>query len=406
MRIAILTQYFPPEFGATQVRLRELSERLTKRGHVVTVMTAMPHYPGGRVFPEYRRKVIAQEQRNGSRVIRFPLFASNSKRPSVRLASYLSFTASSLLMSPFRVSKQDVLLVETPPMVLGLSGIVLSKLLRTPMVLMVADIWPDVAIQLGGVISDRQARMMARLASFIYRRSACLATPNIGMRDVLRKQYPQVRSEVMPNGVDTLDFSPSRRCAETRQDLGITEGSLAVGYFGLHGFFQGLDVVIEAAERLAKNKGVRFILIGDGPTKNDLIAAVKKKNLQNVTFVSPQPHAKMPKFVASVDLCVVPLGGRLAGTMPSKIYEALASGVPVLATRGCEAENLIKQNAVGRLFDPSDGAALANAIDELCASERLRQKMGRTAVELAQQFDRHRLFDKTEQLLQSVVKRH
>ncbi len=170
MRIGILTQYFPPEMGAPQARLSELAFRLQKRGHKIVVITAMPNYPTGRVFPEYRRRFFARENMNGLRVIRTPIYPSKSTSLAVRLISYMSFVATSLLMGTWFVGKLDVLLVESPPLFLGLSGIPMARLTRSRLVFMVSDIWPDVAVRMGDMISEKQARILEKLEGFIYRK--------------------------------------------------------------------------------------------------------------------------------------------------------------------------------------------------------------------------------------------
>ncbi|MCZ6816920.1 MAG: glycosyltransferase family 4 protein, partial [Planctomycetota bacterium] len=340
MRIAILTQYFPPEVGAPQVRLFELAKRLRKRGHDITVVTAMPNYPAGRVFDAYRRRLFCVEKIDGLKVIRTPIYPSRSKKMLLRLASYMSFVITSLLMGTWSLGRQDLLLVESPPLFLGLSGVAMSFLTRSRMVLMVSDIWPDGAIR-GNLISERQARILIKLESFLYRRSDCVALTNPGAVEQIKSRFPDVPCALISNGVDTSVFRPDLRSEAIRAEFGVSSDQFAVAYCGLHGIFQGLEVVVEAAKRLQDKPRVRFVMVGDGPEKSALVARAREAGLDNIAFYPQQPFRRMPEIMASMDASLIVLAIPLPGTMPSKAYQALASGVPMIVTAGCEAERFV-----------------------------------------------------------------
>ena len=403
MRIAILTQYFPPEMGAPQARLYELAVRLRARGHELTIVTAMPNYPTGKVFPEYRRKVFCRETLDGLSVIRTPILPSKSTNLLVRLISYMSFVMTSLLLGTPAVGRQDLLIVESPPLFLGLSGIPMAFLTRARMVLMVSDIWPDVAVRMGNVISGRQARILERLEAFVYRHSACVALTNPGAVKQVSSRFPDVPCTVISNGVDTSFFRPDLRSEEIREEFGIEPGQFAAGYCGLHGIFQGLEVVLAAARRLQSQPHIQFVMVGDGPTKEALTERAAREGLANVTFYPRQPKQRMPAILASMDASLIPLAAPLPGTMPSKVYEALAAGVPIIVTAGCEAEQLVCQYNVGRLFDAGNAEQLAAAVSELAGDPKLHAEIRANSLRLAQRFDRSRIASRTERMLRAVV---
>lgn len=402
MRIGILTQYFPPEMGAPQARLSELAFRLQKRGHKIVVITAMPNYPTGRVFPEYRRRFFARENMNGLRVIRTPIYPSKSTSLAVRLISYMSFVATSLLMGTWFVGKLDVLLVESPPLFLGLSGIPMARLTRSRLVFMVSDIWPDVAVRMGDMISEKQARILEKLEGFIYRRCHCVALTNPGAVEQVQSRFPDVPCGVISNGVDTTFFRPGLRSEEIRHEFGIQPGQFAAGYCGLHGIFQGLDVVVEAAKRLRDEPRIRIVMVGDGPTKERLVAAATEAGLTNIAFYPHQPKSRMPQILASMDASLIPLAAALPGTMPSKVYEAMAAGVPAAVVSGCEAEQLVRRYDTGRLFSPGNAEELAAAIREIANSPDLCRELRANGLALAQRFDRSVIADRTEKLLLAI----
>ncbi len=402
MRIAILTQYFLPEMGAPQARLSELAVRLRNRGHAVTIITAMPNYPTGRVFDEYRWRVLCREKLDGLRVIRTPIFPSKSANLLVRLASYMSFVSTSLALGTLPAGKQDVLIVESPPLFLALSGVPMSRLLGAKMVLMVSDIWPDVAVRMGDMISERQVKILERLEAWAYRHSSCVALTNPGAVEQVTSRFPNAACSVISNGVDTSLFRPELRSADVRREFGVGADQFAVGYCGLHGLFQGLEVVIDAARRLRDQQHIRFVMIGDGPTKERLVNEAHRDGLANLTFFPRQPKKCMPRILASLDASLIPLAASLPGTMPSKVYEALAAGVPMLVTAGCEAQQLVERYGVGRTFAAGNGQELADAILEISANAGLRETMKSNAVSLAKRFDRDVIVERTEALLRAV----
>ena len=207
---------------------------------------------------------------------------------------------------------------------------------------------------------------------------------------------------MISNGVDTSMFSPSLRRDEVRRSIGARNGEFLVGYCGLHGLAQGLDAVVHAAKRLESEERIRFVLIGDGPVKEHLVSLARELNATSIRFCDPKPKKAMPSIVASCDAMLVPLVARLPGTMPSKIYEALASGTPPIVARGCEGETLVKQYRVGSTFEPMDGAGLAKAVKELAVDSSGRQAMRIRARELALRFDRDLLASRTEGVLEAV----
>ncbi len=405
MKIGILTQYFPPEMGAPQARLSELAVRLQRRGHELTIITAMPNYPTGRVFDAYRRRLFARENMNGMRIIRTAIYPSKSSNLMVRLASYMSFVFSSLLLGTWSIGKLDLLIVESPPLFLAMSGIPMARLTRARMVLMVSDIWPDVAVRMGDMIGGTQLRMMEWLEALAYRYSSCVALTNPGAAEQIRSRFPSAPVGVISNGVDTSCFRPELRSEEIRREFGIMPGEFAAGYCGLHGIFQGLEVVVEAAKRLQDCPRIRIVMVGEGPTKTDLMAQAQAAGLKNIAFYPHQPKSRMPAILASMDASLIPLAASLPGTMPSKVYEALAAGVPVVVTAGCEAEQLVKRYNVGRLFAPGDAEILAGAIRDLADDPSVREEISRNALQLAPRFDRNVIAGRTERLLEAVAAR-
>ena len=402
MKIAVLTQNFAPEMGATATRLYELTTRLASRGHAVTVITAMPNYPKGRIFHSYRRRLRVEEEMEGVRVIRTWVYPSESSRPFPRFLSYLSLMLSSLVLGWKGLGRQDVLLFDSPPLFLVPSGLVLGRIARAHTVMNVSDIWPDAAVRLGLPLGRWTLRVLRGLEEAGYRRSDAVTATTPAAREQISRRFPQVDTAVISNGVDLDLFRPSLRSEDVRASLGADPDDFLVGYCGLHGLFQGMEVVVEAAARLAGHPGIKFVMVGDGPSKRSLIALADSRGVTNLRFEDTVPRPMVASILASCDAAVVPLATELPGTMPSKVYEALASGVPLVVTKGCEAETLVNEYGVGRVFTPLDSDELASIIVELAEGSDGLKDMSKRCRDLAERFDLDQITSHAEAVLAAV----
>jgi glycosyltransferase involved in cell wall biosynthesis len=160
---------------------------------------------------------------------------------------------------------------------------------------------------------------------------------------------------------------------------------------------------VEAARLLRDDPRIVIVMVGDGPTKESLVAKAKAEGLTNIVFHPRQSKDRMPALLASMDASLIPLSASLPGTMPSKVYEALAAGVPMIVTAGCEAEQLVRRYDTGRLFEAGDAGQLAAAIRELASDAALCERLKANSLELSKRFDRDRIAGNTEQLLVSVA---
>lgn len=402
MRLAILTQYYPPEMGAPQVRLSELARRFVERGHEVVVLTAMPNYPGGRIYPGYGG-LVRREERDGALVIRSYIHPSNSLKPRSRLANYFSFVLSSLAVGVPALSKVDFLLTENPPMFLGLSGFILSRLKRARWIMNVADLWLEGALRLG-IIRDGHSLKMARaLETFFYRKAWLVSGQSKEILHSVHQSYPEASTYHLSNGVDTRRFSPEHRSSDIRKELGNGTGCVAV-YGGLHGAAQGLDQVIRAAARLRDMNGLTIVLVGDGPEKKTLIGQAHQLNLANVRFLDPYPNDRMPSVLASADIALVPLKDQFAGAVPSKLYEAMGAGLPVVMVAGGEAAQILQEAKAGMVVPPGDVETLANVLHDLAHDRERRLQLGMNGRHAAvARFDRRAIADKFIDFLENSL---
>lgn len=407
MKLAILTQYYPPEMGAPQARLSELATRLVKAGHEVTVITAMPNYPTGRILPGYGG-LIRRETMDGVRVIRTFIYPTQSAGMVRRLANYFSFVVSSALIGTFLLRRHDFLMAESPPLFLGMSGWWLARVARARLIFNVSDLWPESAVSLGVVRAGSAThRLAARLEAWCYGRAWCVTGQSRGILRSIQDRFPTVRTYHLTNGVDTMAFTPDRSTAAARDRMRGSNDQIVAAYAGLHGLAQGLDQVVEAAARISGDaRGVRFVLIGDGAEKAMLQVMARERGATNIEFMDPQPKAELPALLASADIVLVTLKHEIPGAVPSKLYEAMATGRPVVLVATGEPAAILEQARGGIAVDPGDVEGFVAALRRLRDNESLRRELGangrRAAVE---HFDREGIVSRFESFLSDALSR-
>ena len=327
MHLTLLTQYYPPEIGAPQARLSELANHFTNRGHSVTVVTAMPNYPTGRIHEGYGG-LFRRETQLGAEVIRTFIYPTQTAKLLPRLANYFSFVVSSSIFATVLLRRTDYLMVESPPLFLGLAGIWLSLVKRARLIFNVSDLWPESAVRLGilrrGSLS---VRLSERLESFCYKAAWLVTGQSQTILANVQQRFPNRTTFHLSNGVDTTLFSIDQASESARAMLN-GSGKLVVLYAGLHGLAQGLEQILDAAEALCDDSSLQFVLVGDGPEKKSLLEHARERRLKNVRFLDPRPAREIPSVVAAADIVIVPLKTYIPGAVPSKLYEAMASAGP------------------------------------------------------------------------------
>ena len=407
MRILFLTQYCPPEVGAPQNRIFEFAKRLKAFGHEVTILTAMPNYPRGEIFEGYKGKKVVVEEIEEIKVVRTGIYATKSKNFSKRIRNYLSFTFSSVLTGGKYIDKQDVVITESPPLFLGWSGYRLSKSKKAKFVFNISDLWPESAVKLDVLHNKLLIKASTYLEEFCYRKAQAVTCQTEGIVDnIVKRGFNKSKIHLITNGVD-LDFFKKENYDESfRESIGL-KGKVAFCYAGILGIAQGLEVILEAAELLKENKAIQFVLIGDGPEKERLFRIKEEKNLDNVTFLPLQPKGNMPKIIASMDGTIIPLKKLdiFKGALPSKMFEALASQLPIILAVEGEAEKLINKAQAGIVVEPENPKAIADAVLKLYNDKELRIKLGQNGRNFAREnYSRDVITKRLEKILLDLIK--
>ncbi len=373
-RFLILTQHFPPEVGAAQIRLHAFAKQLQANGHEVRVVTAMPNYPRGEVFPEYRGKQRMSEELDGLRVTRTWIIPATGRNVVKRLLSYFSFAISSF-PACMREPRPDFIFVESPPLFLGLTAYACSRLRRVPFILNISDLWPASARELGIVRNRTLLWFGERLERFLYRKAYRITGQTDGIRTYIAAIVGPEKVTVLYNGVNISDFKPNASATVPW----IAPNEIPFLYAGTLGYAHCWDVILEAAALLRARSDIVFLLVGDGPEKARMVEHALKEQLDNIRFVERQPVTEMPALFASCRATVVPLrkGELFKSTRPSKIFPSLACERPVIFSGEGESAHLLLEHRCGLVVPPENGREFADAVKRLADNPGEARDLGR-----------------------------
>jgi colanic acid biosynthesis glycosyl transferase WcaI len=406
--ILFVTPYYPPDIGAAMVRISETAKLLVKRGHRVTVLTTVPHYPSGIVPPAYRGHLLQREVRDGVRVVRIWSYVSPNKGFLRRILAQFSFACLAPVLGWKEVDHPDVIIVESPPLFDAIAGRVLAWRKRCPFIFTVADLWPEAAIQMGVL----RNRVLIRLAEWLewstYRRANLVWVVTEWIRDTLiQRGLSPERILLLTNGVDLTKFRPLPK-AQARTELGWDDRFTAL-YAGTQGPSQGLTTLLQAAEQLRDRTDIRIVLVGDGASKADLVAEAQRLDLSNVTFLDPQPHDSMPRLLAASDVCLIPVLKTPfhEGVLPFKMFEAMASARPILLGMDGEARRVAETEAGAAVcFEPENAAELVSAIVYLREHPEAAELLGQRGRAFAEaRFDRDHLTTMLEEHIAMLLEK-
>jgi hypothetical protein len=385
VKILIVTHYFPPEIGAPQARLSGLAAAWAAEGDEVTVLTGMPNHPTGVIPPPYRGAIRRRERRDGYRVLRTWLYATPNEGMARKTLGHLSFMASSVLLGARSSGPADVVVVSSPTFFSIGAGWALARLKRARLVVEIRDLWPAIFTELGVLTNRRVIWLLERLELAAYAAADTVIVVSDGFRaNLISRGVPAGKVHTIRNGVDPGEFAPDTPAdPELRASLGAGPGDCLVLYAGTHGISQGLTSVADAAARLSEappdgEPAIRFAFVGEGADKARLEQRVADVGLSHVVLRPGVPHEQVPALLAAADICLVPLRDvpLFSSFIPSKMFECLAAGKPVVGALAGEAAQILRE-AQGCVVPPGDNEALAEAVRALAADPARRQEMGR-----------------------------
>lgn len=367
MKILFFTENFPPETNAAATRVFERAAYWAKWGHDVTVITCQPNFPSGRLFDGYENR-YATESMQGIRVVRVKTYIASNRGVGRRILDFLSFMVTGYLAAR-REPRPDVVVSTSPQFFAAVAAWWFAKRRGLRYVFELGDLWPASITAVGAMKANIGLRLIEMLELKMYRDAdSVVALTDSFKRNLVSRGIPAGKIAVVINGVDLPRYAPRPRDPALAAELGIGADDFVVGYVGTHGMAHALDNVLDAAERLADTPNVVFLFAGPGAERERLVAEAARRGLSNVKFLAPQPKDRVPAVWSLCNVALVHLKDTpvFAEVIPSKIFEAMGMGLPVLFA-GPEGDGsaIVAKRGAGIVVAPEEPAALADAVRAL-----------------------------------------
>ena len=407
MKIAYVCQYFVPEPSAPSARISELALEWVEDGHEVTVLTGMPNHPTGIVLDRYRGRIIANEKIGDVRVLRSWLYATPNQGILIKTLSHLSFMISTILLGFPRLKHIDIIVVSSPTFFSVFAALFISKIRRVPFVFEVRDLWPAVFIDLGILSNSFLIRFLEYWELFLYSQAALVVTVTSAFRHKLieRGVIPE-KIVVVSNGALVDCFCPGNKNSDLCNELGISD-RFVVSYIGAHGISQGVETIMEGAEKLQSRTDIVFMFVGEGAMKQSMVVEKNRNGLRNVIMLPSQSKDRMPDLYRASDVCLVPLRDiPLFDTfVPSKMFEIMSCGIPIIGSVRGEAREILENSGSARIISPESVDELVNSIKWMVDNPQKRKKMGASGrIFVCEHYDRTMLAKKYVNYLKRIVK--
>lgn len=404
MKILIVSQYFWPE----NFRVNDLVLELQDRGHDITVLTGLPNYPDGKVFPDFKKTPEEYYNYKGVKVVRIPLIARGKGK--IRLiANYFSFAFLASILGPLKLTgkKFDVIFVYEPsPVTVGLPAITLKYIKKTPVVFWVLDLWPETLEAIGVVKSKKIIKAIGLLVSFIYNRCDLLLAQSHSFIGCMQRYCKkQNKIQYFPSWAEDTFSNAEINIAK---EVPVANSEMfSVMFAGNMGDAQDFPTILDAAETLKVHKNIRWLIVGDGRVADWVKQECYRRGLDdNVLLLGSYPIDKMPSFYASADVLLVSLKNEevFNMTIPGKVQSYLASAKPIIGMLNGEGADVIYESGAGYVSNAGDASALVkNVLKMASLSVQQRENLGRSGCEYyKKEFDKNKLIDRLENLLSST----
>lgn len=353
MRITVITQYYKPEMGAPQNRLYEMCRGLKDNGADVSIITGMPNYPTGKIFDAYKGKFSVTETLDDMEIKRYWLYASNARKVLPRIWNMISFSMTVMCALRYlRRRKNDYIIVESPPLTLGESALLLAKWTGAKLIMNVSDLWPLSARELGAMSGDGLAyKTLEKLEHHLYKKSQFCMGQSQEIVDYIRdhgaKEVYLFRNGVDPSRFEGIDVKPE-------------EGKVKLVYAGLLGFAQGIADICKSVN--FAELGMEFHIYGAGGEQAEIEAIIAENPNKGIFYHGVVSRQELPCKLKEANMTLIPLVKNIFGAVPSKIYESMAAGLPIMFVGEGEGARIVKENNIGLVANSKDYKALEENI--------------------------------------------
>jgi glycosyltransferase involved in cell wall biosynthesis len=408
MHILFLTDNFPPEVNAPASRTFEHCREWVALGARVTVITCVPNFPHGKVFDGFQNRLWQCQTIDGIRVVRVWSFIAANEGFALRIFDYISFMITGTLASIF-VPKVDAVIGTSPQFFTVCAAWVVSRLKRIPWVFELRDIWPESIKAVGAMKDSFAIRLLERLEFFLYRQATCIISVTQSFKSALiQRGVDGKKIEVITNGVDLTHFIPQKKDQELSIGLGLRDRFVA-GYIGTHGMAHGLEALLEAAQLIQihpDGENIRILFLGNGAKKAELIANAQSRGLTNVLFLDSISKAEVTRYWSLLDVSIIHLRKTelFTSVIPSKLFECMGMGIPVLHGVAGESAQIVLAEKVGEVFESQNANQLAKLILDLKTDSSRINEYRKNGIEAAKRYDRKKLAAQMLAILKRLVK--
>ncbi|MCU6433909.1 glycosyltransferase family 4 protein [Undibacterium sp. Jales W-56] len=409
MHILFLTDNFPPEVNAPASRTFEHCREWVAQGAKVTVITCAPNFPKGEVFDGYRNALWQRETVGGIEVIRVWSYITANEGFIKRILDYVSFMITATFAALF-VRKVDVVIGTSPQFFTACAAWMTGVLKRRPWVFELRDIWPESIKAVGAMKESLAIRLLERIEMFLYRHASRIVAVTHSFKETLiRRGIDGAKIEVVTNGVDLTNFTPQPKDVELTQRLGLG-GCFVAGYIGTHGMAHGLETLLDAAETLQgmpEAANVRLIFLGHGAKKAELIANSEVRGLRNVLFLDSVPKTEVARYWSLLDVSIIHLRKTelFGSVIPSKLFECMGMGIPVLHGVQGESAEIVRREGVGEVFESENASKLVDSLMRLRTDPNRFDLYRQNGLIAAKHYDRTSLARAMLKTLKHLVRR-
>lgn len=370
-------------------------------------MASCPNFPDGKVYEGYKNHIRNVEMMDGIRVVRCKTYITSNKGTFRRILDYLSYTISTFVFA-FWEKKPDVVISTSPHLFVPMAGCLYAKIKKIPHVFEIRDLWPASIL---GTTSLKQGRIYSLLESLellLYKNSTkIICFTNAFRKNLISRNVETKKIGVVINGANLDLFQPKSKNRELEKKYNL-ESVTVVGYMGTIGLASGLQNLIKTAE-LLKNEPVKFLLVGSGALLEELKQNAQQMQLNNIVFAGRQLKESMPDFWSVCDLSLIHLKNDpvFKTVIPSKIFESMAMGLPILYVGpDGEGPEIVYRHTAGVYVEPGNPEALANEIKRLINSSDLKGELKQNSMKAAALYSRERQAEGTLDALNEALKRY
>ena len=373
-----MSHNFPPEVNAPASRTYEHAKCWAKMPGVrVTVVTNHPHHPYGILYPGYVNHWLTREKLDGIDVIRVKTYLAPNAGFARRTLNYLFFMIMAVTAA-VRVPRFDVVIATSPQFFCAMAGYLVSRLRRRPFIFELRDLWPETIVTVEAIKPGPVIYLLDKLASFLYHEASLIVPVTDAFKEnLLKRGIPANKIQVIKNGVDLSFFQPQKAPQELLDEIG-ARGRFVASYIGTVGLCHALDKIIFAAERLQYRKDILFVIVGDGAQKHAIQKLVVSRGLQNVKVLPGVTKDKIRDYYALADINLVTLKKAclFETVIPSKIFEIMAMGRPILTTVDGECRQIIEAADCGLFVEPENVEKMSATILDLTQKREMLKNMG------------------------------